>query len=261
MPIFHLPDNFTIPDGEFRDAKEDQERLYRDEGGRQADRTYLDALGHMRWDVDYITLRMAGYSHEDAKRVVRIRIRAAWPTPLPNAEQLPAPPRPAPPPPNAPAPLPPRVDPLADPALYIRPYLALADIAQPELKRLNTRASCFALLQDALRRAGRDWAFIGKTRDMDGEGKYTPPGFLPREMTCIRPDGQSQLVTISAVSMDAAWYVPAMRQVKVIVNSGDGEVGGAGKPARLDSYNIPRIGEDGQVQYRWHNPPVDQGQI
>lgn len=100
MPTFHLPDDFTVTDEEFRASKLAQEAVYRDEGGRQAERTYLDALGHARWDTDYVTLRMAGYSHPGALQEMRVRIREAWlPSPLPALEPHVPPPAPPPPPP------------------------------------------------------------------------------------------------------------------------------------------------------------------
>lgn len=97
---FYLPDGFTVSDAEFIESKQTQEAVYRDEGKRQAGyASYVDQLGHARWDTDYVTLRMAGYTHEAAMQEMRIRIRAAWQPPLPNSE--PHPPVPVtPPPPN-----------------------------------------------------------------------------------------------------------------------------------------------------------------
>lgn len=144
------------------------------------------------------------------------------------------------------------------PADTIRPIARLVDQAHPDLKVTNTRASCFHLLAMIAKAAGPDYAFIGKTANMDGEGKFTPAGFSPLTLELLRDDGEKQVVTIVALSMDALWYLPTMRQVKVIVNSTDGEPGGAGKPARLDCYDIEPIGPDGKRQYRWHNPPIAQ---
>jgi hypothetical protein len=139
----------------------------------------------------------------------------------------------------------------------IKPYLLEADRRRPELRLLNTAQSCFELLQLTLALAGPEWAFIGKTSDMDGAG-VQPPGFTPLVMTLTRPDGQRQSVTLTKLGMDAAWHVPTLRQVKVIANSSanddlDPSLHG---PARLDPYEI-------QPQYyRWHNPPIPQfGQV
>lgn len=134
-----------------------------------------------------------------------------------------------------------------------------ADSEHPDYKIVNTKVTCFALLKRALQLAGPDFAFVGKTENMDGSGKYTPPGFQPFTVKLPREDGQLQEVTITAVSMDACWHMPSGTQIKVIVNSTDGEIaeGGSGKPARLDSYPIEEF-KDGKRQYRWHNPPVSQ---
>lgn len=105
MPTtFTLPDNFHVSDDEFRASKREQELVYRDEGGRQATyRSYVDELGHARWDTDYVTLRMAGYSHPDALQEMRVRIRESWqvngmPAPLPPLESHVPPPQPPVPP-------------------------------------------------------------------------------------------------------------------------------------------------------------------
>lgn len=97
MPTFTIPDNFTISDAEFLQSKQEQEAVYCDEGGRQADRTHVDPLGHARWDTDYVTMRMAGYTHVGALQEMRVRIREAWTPPLPAVESHvppPAPPQP-----------------------------------------------------------------------------------------------------------------------------------------------------------------------
>lgn len=103
----------TITDAEFTASKRSQEAVYRDEGGRQADRSYLDPLGHARWDTDYYTLRRNGYAHDAALIEVRCRIREAWsPSPLPAVEPHPEPPVIVAPPP--PVVTPPVVTPPAD---------------------------------------------------------------------------------------------------------------------------------------------------
>jgi hypothetical protein len=106
--------------------------------------------------------------------------------------------------------------------------------------------------------AGPDFAFVGKSASMDGS-KFRPAWFTPHIVSCVRPDGQAEDVMIAGVGMDAAWHLPSMTQVKVIVNSTDGELadGGKGGPAQLTPYVIDRV-KDGQVQYRWHNPPIAQ---
>lgn len=98
MPTFTLPDNFTVTDAEFTESKQEQERVYSIEGNRQAGRSYLDGLGHARWDTDYVTMRMAGYTHQAALQEMRVRIREAWTPPLPPLEQH------VPPPNNQPIP-------------------------------------------------------------------------------------------------------------------------------------------------------------
>lgn len=87
---------FTITDAEFTASKADQERVYSIEGNRQAGHSYLDALGHARWDTDYYTLRAGGWAHEAALQEVRCRIREAWTPPLPAVEPHPEPPVPQP---------------------------------------------------------------------------------------------------------------------------------------------------------------------
>lgn len=135
----------------------------------------------------------------------------------------------------------------------ITPFLEEADRRRPDLKGTNTAETCFKLLQLTLALAGPDWAFVGKTSDMDGASVH-PNGFTPLTMSLMRPDGQQQTVTITGLSMDAAWHVPTHRQVKVIANSSandDPDVNIHG-PARLTPYPI-----DPQ-NYRWHNPPIPQ---
>lgn len=149
-----------------------------------------------------------------------------------------------------------------NPSDLIRPIAQRVNQLHPELARVNTKATCFDLLRQTREIAGPEWAYIGKTAIMDGSGKYAPEGFSPFDVEVKRDDGQRQTIRIVAVSMDALWYLPTMTQVKVIVNSTDGEPGGAGKPARLDSYDIARFNpETGEPQYRWHNPPVDPARV
>lgn len=135
----------------------------------------------------------------------------------------------------------------------IKPFLLEADRRRPELRVINTAQSCFELLQLALALAGKDWAFIGKTRTMDG-ASVTPEGFTQIPMTLTDREGNRRDIIIVGVGMDAAWHLPTKRQVKVIANSSanddaDPAIHG---PARLDSYDI-----DPQF-YRWHNPPIAQ---
>lgn len=135
----------------------------------------------------------------------------------------------------------------------IKPFLIEADRRRPELAKINSAMSCFELLQLALALAGKDWAFVGKTRSMDG-ASVTPAGFIPLTMKLLDRDGIERLVEIIGVSQDAAWHLPTRRQVKVIANSSanddaDPLIHGN---AKLDPYDI-----DPQF-YRWHNPPVLQ---
>lgn len=248
MPTFTIPDNFTITDAEFAEQDTNQQAVYRDEGGRQSDRTYVDALGRGRWTTDYITLRFAGYTHQQAMQEVRVRIRENWGGgPLPAKEQHVTLPHPVTPPPAHP---PASTAPLD----VLRAAVRQADHEQPDLRVRNTRVTCFELLQRALAVAGPEWAFVGKTADMDGSGKYAPSTFKTFSVELARPDGQRQVVTIVGVSIDAVYHVPTRTQYKALVNSTDGETGegGQGKPAGLDSYPID------PANYRWHNPPVTQ---
>ena len=135
----------------------------------------------------------------------------------------------------------------------IKPFLREADRRRPELKIINTKESCFELLELTLALAGPDWAFVGKSSAMDGAA-VTPLWFQPRELLLRRADGQSQRVLITGLGMDAAWHVPSARQVKVIGNSSANddtrpEIHGS---ANLDSYEIET------KHYRWHNPPIEQ---
>jgi len=135
----------------------------------------------------------------------------------------------------------------------ITPFLQEADRRRPELKIINTKESCFELLELTLALAGPEWSFIGKTSAMDGAA-VTPRWFQPREMLLRREDGQQQSVLITGLGMDAAWHVPSGRQIKVIGNSSANddtrpEIHG---PANLNSYEIPT------KDYRWHNPAIAQ---
>jgi hypothetical protein len=121
----------------------------------------------------------------------------------------------------------------------IKPFLLEADRRRPDLKITNTALSCFELLQLTLALAGNNWAFIGKTRDMDG-ASVTPVGFEPRDMLLTRPDGQRQNVHIVGVSMDAAWHIPSRTQVKVIANSSANDdanpaIHGPARPVSLEA--------------------------
>lgn len=146
------------------------------------------------------------------------------------------------------------------PADIIRPFLAEADRRKPHLKTENRIGSCGELLEDTLALAGPEWRLIGKTSHR-GESGFRPAWFTPTSVACQRPDGQREDVLIDLLSMDAAWYLPAVRQVKVIVNStanelpeGDPRRG----PAGLNSYDISPTNERGELQYRWYNPPMPQ---
>ncbi len=142
-------------------------------------------------------------------------------------------------------------------AAIIKPFLLEANQRKPHLARANTHASCFELLELTLALAGPDWKFIGKSSRMDGAA-VRPHWFSPMVVPCRRPDGQLQDVLIDGLGMDAAWHMPTMTQVKVIVFSGANEHdSGTSGPAQLTPYDIARI-KDGQVQYRWHNPPMPQ---
>lgn len=245
MPTFTIPDNFTVSDDEFRASKQAQERVYSLEGGRQASSTYLDPLGHARWDTDYVTMRMAGYTHEQALQEMRVRIRESWrPSPLPATEEH-----------VVVAPPPVVVPPGASALDRLRAAIRHANDLRPELAVVNRKASCFQLLHLAMSFLGPDFAYVGKTPDMDGDGKYAPEGFRPFATSGTRPDGQSQAFSVVALSMDAVWYLPERQQFKAIQNSTDGEPGGAGRPAQLNPYLIAA------ADYRWHNPPVAQALV
>jgi len=137
-------------------------------------------------------------------------------------------------------------------AQIIKPFLSDADRERPDLRITNTAVSCGELLRFALQKAGPAWALVGKT-NKDG-AQITPPGFTPFMFQTSRPDGQVEAVKVTGVSMDAAWYLPTMEQVKVIVNSSanDDTNPAIHGPATLTPYGIER------VNYRWHNPPVAQ---
>lgn len=139
------------------------------------------------------------------------------------------------------------------PAQMIKPFLKQVDRERPDLRITNTALSCFELLQRTLYFAGPDWAFVGKTEHMDG-GKVYPPELKPITLDLVRPDGQTQTVQIVALSMDAAWHLPTMRQVKVIGNSSanDDARPQIHGPANLEPYDID------PKDYRWHNPPIAQ---
>lgn len=146
------------------------------------------------------------------------------------------------------------------PADLIRPFLKVADGLKPHLRTTNTTPACFELLQDTLEfaaGAGYNFQFIGKSSRRDGGG-YRPVWFAPVIVECRRPDGQTENVLIDMLSMDAAWHVPTMRQVKVIVNSTANEDANPAihGPAQLTSYDISPKTSGGESQYRWHNPPI-----
>ena len=145
------------------------------------------------------------------------------------------------------------------PAEIILPFLLEANRRKPHLRIDNRFWSCFELLEDTLALAGPDWHFVGKTAGMDGAA-VRPTWFAPRLVPCLRPDGQTVMVSIDGLSMDAAWHLPSMAQVKVIANSTANEPGDHEKgPARLTPYMIPKFHPDtNELQWRWHNPPVAQ---
>jgi len=135
----------------------------------------------------------------------------------------------------------------------IRPFLLRVIELRPQRWAENTYQSCAEILTLTLSLAGPEWAFVGKTADADGRSEQ-PPGFVPFDVSLMRPDGQSQTIRIVGVSHDAAWHVPSGRQVKVIVNSA------ANSDDRLEIHGPARIGGDviPVADYRWHNPPVPQ---
>lgn len=153
----------TITDQEFLESKQSQEVVYRDEGKRQADRTYLDPLGHARWDTDYYTLRKAGWPHGDALREVRCRIREAWSPPLPPLEQHPeAPKPPTPDPPKPPVDQPGVLDNMQRFADY---YLGRCNRTGFRPDERSTRESRIQFLQSAIlgyRAATGDRTFVMK---------------------------------------------------------------------------------------------------
>ena len=133
----------------------------------------------------------------------------------------------------------------------ITPYLLEANRQRPDLAITNTSMSAFELLQLTLALAGPDWQHVGKTK-FDGS-QVSPPGFVPFDMDLTRPDGQTERLTITGVSQDAAWHVPSRRQVKVIAFSAANDPGPwEHGPAHLTPYPID------PVNYRWHNPAVPQ---
>lgn len=150
------------------------------------------------------------------------------------------------------------------PAQIIRPFLAEADRRKPHLRIDNRFASCGELLEDTLALAGPDFQFIGKSSHR-GEAGFRPAWFKPQSVPCRRPDGQTENVLIDLLGMDAAWYLPAGRQVKVLTNSTANElpIGDSRRgPAGLDSYDIsPTNPDTGEPHYRWHNPPMPQSGI
>ena len=135
----------------------------------------------------------------------------------------------------------------------IRPFLLRVIELRPQRWAENTYQSCAEILTLTLSLAGPEWAFVGKTADADGRSEQ-PPGFVPFDVSLMRPDGQSQTIRIVGVSHDAAWHVPSGRQVKVIVNSA------ANSDDRPEIHGPARIGGDviPVADYRWHNPPVPQ---
>lgn len=145
----------------------------------------------------------------------------------------------------------------------IREAARQVDQRDPSRLIRNLKGDCWQVLSEAVKIAGPEYAFVGKTSTMDGDGKITPLGFSPISMTIARDDGERVGITIVALSMDAVWHLPSMKQIKVIVNSTDGEIaaGGRGNPARLDSYEIEEFKADGSRQYRWHNPPISYQQV
>lgn len=142
---------------------------------------------------------------------------------------------------------------MSTPADLIKPFLLAANTERPDLAQTNTLVSCAALLKLTLQKAGKDWAFVGKStgNGMDGSGYPLSPA---QDISCVRPDGQAQMVHIDAVSQDACWWLPGGRQVKVIANSSanDDPNPAIHGPAQLTPYDID------PVNYRWHNPAIAQ---
>lgn len=132
----------------------------------------------------------------------------------------------------------------------IRQALEQVDRQVPELRIINTKASCMTLLQLALDLAGPEFEYVGKVASMDG-AYALPPGFKPFDLELVDPQGVRRTVTIAGVSMDACYHRPTGRQIKAITFSTANEPGDHEKgPAKFDSYEIET------KHYRWHNPPV-----
>lgn len=86
----------------------------------------------------------------------------------------------------------------------------------PDLLRSNTNATCFRFVQYVLERANdQRWGHVAKTR---GEGQFTPPEFVPRDLT--GRDGQAARVT--GVSHDAIYFCanPIHDRIGVVVGCG-----------------------------------------
>lgn len=220
---------------------------------------HVDLEGIFVWLPEYLRCRANGYNHLDAVAEVSAQIDDVIdPAHAPHAR--PPKPQPAPGPPTPPSP-PPSV-PLDHPEVTFKNYLLQADAADPQAKIQNTEASCGRLLHAALKiaQAARpgEFAFIGKAAGKDG-AKFIPNNFVPFTAPLKRPDGQTEVVAIDGVGMDAVWYLPTGVQIKAIANSSandnpDPKIHG---PAQLTPYLIDKFHKDtGALQYRWHNPPV-----
>lgn len=141
-------------------------------------------------------------------------------------------------------------------AHLIRPHVDRAFRERPDLVQQNVSRSCGLLLQLAIGYANaeagqRIFAYVGKHEP--GESGWIPDGFVPFTATVVRPDGQTESISIVKVSQDSCWYLPTRQQVKAIPNSSANEdprpeIHG---PAQPTSYDIE------PENYRYTNPPVD----
>lgn len=149
--------------------------------------------------------------------------------------------------------------PIAVPTLTARqapnlePIVRQVALEHPELLRTNTAATCFRFVQLVLARANDPrWGHVGKTA---GEGQYTPPGFMPRDVK--GRDGN--LYRITGVSHDAIFYHdgPIELQVDLLGGGNDG-------PDPLGTPAIPQWNVIPQQYYRVNNPwlpaiPIEGG--
>lgn len=121
---------------------------------------------------------------------------------------------------------------------------------RPDLLQKNINSSCFEFTQIVLSRLPAEWGHIGKTA---GEGQYTPPNFVPSNMTSW--DGKTYFIT--GMSHDAIFDKVNFKQVDILGRGNDSATP-IFNPDGSQMTALPQWGVIDPSFYRPNNPWVQR---